>query len=70
MKLKDFIAVSCEKGFRDVKLSLSWESHGVDVSFNCMASDISDVLVGWEEAFIIFLGLRADVILLGIEWRH
>lgn len=69
MKLKDFISVSCKKGFRDVKLSLSWESHGVSVSFGCMASSIPDMLMGWEEAIINYIGMNVNTILLGIEWR-
>ena len=70
MKLKDFISVSCKKGFRDVKLSLSWESHGVTVSFDCMASSIPDMLMGWEEAIINYIGMNVNMILLGIEWGH
>ena len=70
MKLKDFISVTCKKGFRDVKVSLSWDSHGVTVSFDCMASSISDMLVAWEEAIISYIGVNDNVILLGIEWRN
>lgn len=70
MRLKDFISVSCKKGFRDVKLSISWESHGVTVSFDCMASSIPDMLMGWEEAIINYIGMDVNTILLGIEWRN
>lgn len=70
MKLKDFVSVLCEMGFGDVKASLSWESHGVTVSFDCMASSISDMLMGWEEAIINYIEIKDDLILLEIEWRN
>ena len=70
MKLKDFVSVLREMGFRDVKVSLSWESHGVTVSFDCMMSSISDMLMGWEEAIINYIGVNDYLISLEVEWRN